>query len=117
MKRYLLLFVLSFFAMVLPVSADESNSQTITLDEFIDQYGILLARPYVITVDGNVMTITVANVYESNKIMTVYDLSRGNIVLNKNIDACQCLKLEVTVKKGIYVINFDNVTQKVKIGH
>lgn len=115
MKRYLLLFVLSFFAMVLPVSADESNPQTIILTEFADQYGILFSRPYVIKVECNVVTITVANINEANEIMTVYDLSRGNIVLTEKVDAQQGLKVKATLKKGIYSVNFANVNQKVKI--
>lgn len=113
MKRYLLLFTLSFFTMVLSVSADKRDPRTITFEECKDGF----VRPYVITVNGNALSITIINDRVKDEPLIVYDFSYGNIVLSEKITASSTMEVNVTLKKGIYLVVYDKKHQKVKIGH
>lgn len=113
MKRYLLFLVLSFFAMVLPVSADERNSQTITLEECLYQHGLLGPLPYEIKVENNIVTITVVDDEAVGETLNVYNLLT-KVVFSKKITT-EGQTVKVTLKKGIYLVNFANLTRKVII--
>lgn len=93
--------------MVLPVSADKSNSNSITFEEFDARYELAHPWPYVITVEGKVLTITTLNSWMWDETLTVYDLSSRKKVLTEKVAASQIMEVEVTLKKGIYLASLE----------